>query len=76
MLGWYITAFWHLDRERGASGRIPWTSVEDYADRHEMRGAIRGVLHDVVAMLDHAYLGWKADQEKKARRTASKSRRR
>lgn len=58
---WFFKAFWDLDTTRsfGSSiGPIPWTTIQAWADRHELDPVTTETLTEVIRCLDGAYLEW------------------
>jgi hypothetical protein len=65
----YWTAFWELQtcRTMGFSGAgpIPWTVLQEYADRHEFDPDQRELLVYFIGMMDHTYQKWVSKEQDK-----------
>lgn len=68
-LDWYVEAFLALAscRPQGMAGPgpIPWTALDRYAQRHGIAGAEFEIFEVLIAALDSAWLGWRAEREGK-----------
>lgn len=56
----FYSAFWDMNSERqigfGAVGRIPWSSIEAWADRHDLTWNQREELHFVLGKMDREFI--------------------
>lgn len=65
----FYSAFWDLSSDRalgfGSVGRIPWSSIEAWADRHELSWDQREELHFVIRKMDRIYIDHVQKDKKK-----------
>lgn len=69
-LQFYMMAFQQLNSDRGVApdGRelpIPWSSIDRWADSHDIVGELKEDLHYHVRALDVAYLEYKESKRPK-----------
>ena len=68
----YYSAFWALDSCRslgfGASGRIPWTAINTWCNRHGIIGEQRVDMEHHVDKLDLTLLKFQSDKAEAKRR--------
>jgi hypothetical protein len=65
----FYHAFEDLNSERqigfGSIGRIPWSAIEAWADRHELPDDLREELHFVLRKMDKVFVDHCNEQNKK-----------
>lgn len=75
-LEFYYLAFWELNGTRqvtqGGEGPIPWTSYNDYCQRHNVRGLEFDRFVFVMRYMDNEYLTYKYKKAEKISAGAGK----
>jgi hypothetical protein len=74
----YMDAFWDLSGDRqlgamGGAGRIPFTALDRWAERHGVEGRQFDLLRAVIRRLDDIYLERLAEQIRGSGRPGSKA---